>query len=226
MELENLYTYAFLEIPSSPLILPQGAANQVVLINGTELAAIVEPGIFLESFQNNDEKIIQMALSHDRVICELFQQITVLPLRFGTYFTSTNNLLTHLKSHEKEYQNKLEKINGKNEFTLKLIPRMIEEIVPSEGGGKDYFLAKKQRYQNQNNFSIAQAAEKQNLIDLITKVNQLPVVVQEQEEQIQIYLLVSCQDKTLLLEQFLTWQKACPKWDLLLGDCLPPYHFI
>jgi hypothetical protein len=206
--------------------LPQGAANQVVLINGTELAAIVEPGIFLESFQNNDEKIIQMALSHDRVICELFQQITVLPLRFGTYFTSTNNLLNHLKSHEKEYQNKLEKINGKNEFTLKLIPRMIEEIVPSEGGGKDYFLAKKQRYQNQNNFSIAQAAEKQNLIDLITKVNQLPVVVQEQEEQIQIYLLVSCQDKTLLLEQFLTWQKACPKWDLLLGDCLPPYHFI
>jgi hypothetical protein len=215
-----------LEIPSSPLILPQGAVNQVVLINGNELAAIVEPGIFLESFQNNDEKIIQMALHHDRVICELFQQITVLPLRFGTYFTSTNNLLNHLKSHEKEYQNKLEKINGKNEFTLKLIPRMIEEIVPSEGGGKDYFLAKKQRYQNQNNFSIAQAAEKQNLIDLITKVNQLPVVVQEQEEQIQIYLLVSCQDKTLLLEQFLTWQKACPRWDLLLGDCLPPYHFI
>jgi hypothetical protein len=167
-----------------------------------------------------------MALHHDRVICELFQQITVLPLRFGTYFTSTNNLLNHLKSHEKEYQNKLEKINGKNEFTLKLIPRMIEEIVPSEGGGKDYFLAKKQRYQHQNNFSIAQAAEKQNLIDLITKVNQLPVVVQEQEEQIQIYLLVSCQDKTLLLEQFLTWQKACPRWDLLLGDCLPPYHFI
>jgi hypothetical protein len=206
--------------------LPQGAANQIVLINGTELAAIVEPGIFLESFRNNDEKIIQMALHHDRVICDLFQQITVLPLRFGTYFTSTNNLLNHLKSHEKEYQNKLEKINGKNEFTLKLIPRMIEEIVPSEGGGKDYFLAKKQRYQNKNNFSIAQAAEKQNLIDLITKVNQLPVVVQEQEEQVQIYLLVSCQDKTLLLEQFLTWQKACPKWDLLLGDCLPPYHFI
>jgi hypothetical protein len=197
-----------------------------VLINGNELAAIVEPGILLESFQNNDEKIIKMALAHDRVICELFKQITVLPLRFGTYFTSVNNLLNHLESHKQEYQEKLEKINGKNEFTLKLIPRMIEEIVPSEGGGKDYFLAKKQRYQNQNNFSIAQAAEKQNLIDLITKVNQLPVVVQEQEEQIQIYLLVSCQDKTLLLEQFLTWQKACPRWDLLLGDCLPPYHFI
>ncbi len=226
MELENLYTYAFLEIPSSPLILPQGAANQVVLINGTELAAIVEPEIFLESFQNNDQKIIQMALSHDRVICELFQQVTVLPLRFGTYFTSANNLLNHLESHKQEYQDKLDKIKGKNEFTLKLIPRTIEEIAPPEGGGKDYFLAKKQRYQNLNNFNIAQAAEKQNLIDLITKVNQLPIVVQEQEEQVQIYLLVDCHNNTLLLEQFFTWQKACPRWDLLLGDCLPPYHFI
>ena len=89
-----------------------------------------------------------------------------------------------------------------------------------------YFLAKKQRYQNRNNFSIAQAEEKQNLIDLFTKVNQLPIVVQEQEEQVQIYLLVDCQNNTLLLEQFFTWQKACPRWDLLLGDCLPPYHFI
>jgi hypothetical protein len=208
------------------LILPQGAANQVVLINGTELAAIVEPEIFLESFQNNDQKIIQMALSHDRVICELFQQVTVLPLRFGTYFTSANNLLNHLESHKQEYQDKLDKIKGKNEFTLKLIPRTMEEIVPPEGGGKDYFLAKKQRYQNLNNFNIAQAAEKQNLIDLITKVNQLPIVVQEQEEQVQIYLLVDCHNNTLLLEQFFTWQKACPRWDLLLGDCLPPYHFI
>lgn len=225
MELENLYTYAFLEIPSSPLILPQGAANQVVLINGNELAAIVEPGILLESFQNNDEKIIKMALAHDRVICELFQQITVLPLRFGTYFTSVNNLLNHLESHKQEYQEKLEKINGKNEFTLKLIPRIIEEV-PSEGGGKDYFLAKKQRYQNQNDFLIAQAKEKQYLIDLITKVNQLPVVIQEQEEEVRIYLLVSGQDKNLLLEQFLNWQKACPRWDLILGDSLPPYHFI
>lgn len=56
MELENFYTYAFLEIPRFTLILPQGAASQVMLVNGTGLAAIVEPGISLESFQNNDQK--------------------------------------------------------------------------------------------------------------------------------------------------------------------------
>ncbi|MFM5889496.1 MAG: GvpL/GvpF family gas vesicle protein [Dolichospermum sp.] len=226
MELENFYTYAFLEIPKFPLILPQGATNQVILINGSGISAIVEPGISLESFQNDDEKVIQMALSHDRVICELFQQITVLPLRFGTCFASTNNLLSYLESHRQEFESKLEKINGKIEFTLKLKPQTLEEPEPLERGGRDYFLAKKQRYQDQNNFRIAQAAEKQNLINLISKVNQLPFVIQEKEEEVNIYLLVKSQDKSLLLEQFLNWQKTCPRWDLLLVDPLPPYHFI
>lgn len=51
MELENVYTYAFLEPPRFTLILPQGIASQLVLINGTQLSAIVEPGISLESFK-------------------------------------------------------------------------------------------------------------------------------------------------------------------------------
>ncbi|MFM6509058.1 MAG: hypothetical protein ACKPGR_24130 [Dolichospermum sp.] len=48
MELENFYTYAFLEIPIFPLIFPQGAANKVILINGSGISDIVEPGISLE----------------------------------------------------------------------------------------------------------------------------------------------------------------------------------
>lgn len=227
MELENLYTYAFLEIPSFPLILPQGTTSQVVLINGTKkLAAIVESGISLESFQNNDEKIIQMALSHDRVIREIFQQTTVLPLRFGTYFASKNNLLTHLKSHGEEYESKLEKINHKMEVILKLIPRKMKEPLPLEGGGKSYFLAKKQRYEDQNNFSISQATEKQNIIDFIAKSNQFPFVIKEKDEEVRIYFLVNYQYKNSLLEQFLDWQNVCQYWDLSLEDFLPPYHFI
>jgi hypothetical protein len=226
MELENFYTYAFLETPSFPLMLPQGLSSQVMLINGTQLSAIVEPGISLDSFQDNDEKIIQMALCHDRVICDLFEQLTVLPLRFGTYFNSQKNLLNYLESNSQEYRTKLEKINGKIEFALKLIPRPLEEAVPLEGGGRNYFLSKKQKYQSQQNFTIAQATEKQNLIDLITNINQLPVVIQEQNEEIRVYLLINSQDKILLFEQILIWQKACPRWDLFLGDCLPPYHFI
>jgi Gas vesicle synthesis protein GvpL/GvpF len=226
MEFENLYTYAFLRTPGFSLNLPQGTTTSVIQIDGTGLSAIVEPGISLESFQNDDEKIIQMALAHDRVICDLFQQITVLPLRFGTYFTATNNLLNHLESHEQEYLNKLEKINCKTEFSLKLTPRILEEPEPFEGTGRHYFLAKKQHYQNQKNFSITQAAEKETLINLISNINQMPVLIQEQEEELRIYLLVSHQETTLLSEQFLTWQQTCPRWNLFLGEGLPPYHFI
>lgn len=226
MELENFYTYAFLETPSFPLTLPQGIASQVVLINGIQLSAIVEPGISLESCQKNDAEIIQMALCHDRVIRELFEQVTVLPLRFGTCFNSQTKLLNYLQSHSQEYRKQLEEIKGKVEFCLKLIPHSLPETEPLTEKGKNYFLAKKQQYQNRQNFSICQETEKQNLIYGIKNVHKFPLVIQEQKEEVRIYILVSSQDKVLILEQFLTWQKACPRWDLFLGDSLPPYHFI
>lgn len=221
-----MYTYAFLKTPESPLKLPQGVANQVLMIEGNSISAIVEPGISLESFQSNDEKVIQMVLSHDCVICELFRQITVLPLRFGTYFASQENLLNHIESCEQEYEDKLVKITGKTEFILKLIPRIFEEVVPSSGIGRDYFLAKKQHYQNQTNFNLGQTKEKENLINLIIKIHQLPMIMQEQESELRCYILVNNRDKDLLLKEFLNWQKACPRWNLSLGEGLPPYHFI
>ncbi|MBD2663687.1 hypothetical protein B6N60_01435 [Richelia sinica FACHB-800] len=226
MDLNNFYTYAFLETPSFPLTLPQGLASQVMLIHGDELSAIVEPGILFESLRNNDEKIIQMAVSHDRVIRELYQQTTVLPLRFGTYFVSTEKLSIHLKSHYQEYRDKIKQIDGKTEFALKLIPRQPEELAPVEARGRNYFLAKKQQYQSYQNFSLDQAKEKANLIDLIKNINQLPVFIQDQEAEVKIYLLINSQDKIWLLEKFLSWQQSCPHWDLFLEDCLPPYHFI
>lgn len=226
MELENFYTYAFLETPSFPLTLPQGIASQVVLINGTQLSAIVEPGISLESCQKNDAEIIQIALCHDRVICEIFEQITILPLRFGTCFKSQTKLLNYLELHSQEYRKQLEKIKGKVEFCLKLIPHSLPETETFTEKGRNYFLAKKQQYQNRQNFTIAQDTEKQNLIDVIRNVHQLPIVIQDKQEEVRIYILVGSQDKILILEQFLSWQKACPRWDLSLGDVLPPYHFI
>ena len=226
MKLENLYTYAFLKTPSFSLHLPQGSTTSVIQINGNGLSAIIEPGISLDSFQDDDKKIVQMAIDHDRVICDIFRQITVLPLRFGTYFASTDNLLNHLESYGEEYLNKLEKINGKTEFILKLIPRMLDEESPVLESGRNYFLAKKQHYQQQKNFILAQASEKEVLINFISQINQIPVIIQEQAEEVLIYLLVNYQDKTLLLEQFLTWQQTCPRWHLLLGEGLPPYHFI
>lgn len=226
MELTDLYTYAFLETPHSPLVLPQGVRGPVSLVTGNQVSALVEPGISPAFWENDDEKIVQMALCHDRVICEMFEQVTVLPLRFGTCFDSLDNLLKHLAWQEKEYKSQLEKIRDKIELTLKLIPHTFLEPVVSEKGGRNYFLAKKQEYENQKTFVNSQNIEKQNLIDLITKEYNLPAVVQEQKEGIKIYVLININEKIHLEEKFLNWQRACPRWDLVWGDCLPPYHFI
>lgn len=226
MKLENLYTYAFLEEPDLLLQLPQGYQGQVLLINTQSLAAIVEPGVPAETFNNDDQKLIDMAICHDRVICEVFLQITVLPLRFGTCFASEKMLVNHLESQGKEYKEKLSKIQGKEEITLKITPITIPESAPIKGKGKDYFLAKKQQYQNQQEFNTNQWQEKQKLLEIIQAENHWDIVIQEQEQSTKIHFLINTENRSDILEQFLYWQESCPRWDLTLGESLPPYHFI
>ncbi|MBD2355720.1 GvpL/GvpF family gas vesicle protein [Tolypothrix sp. FACHB-123] len=227
MESLNIYTYAFLKTSHIPLTLPTGNLGQLCLIHGSGISAVVEQGISLESVQDNDEEVIKMVLAHDRVICELFHQTTVLPLRFGTSFTSVDTLLHHIEVHSQEYREKLENIQGKTEYTLRLVPQIFKEPVKATiGGGRDYFLAKKQHFEQQKTFMISQTDEKSSLINLITEIYQSSVVIQNKGEEIRIYILISDQDKALFLEQFYIWQTACPSWDFFLGEGLPPYHFV
>ncbi|BAB73944.1 GvpL/GvpF family gas vesicle protein [Anabaena sp. FACHB-709] len=227
MRSPNFYTYAFLNTPDIPLRLPSGNLGQLLLIHGHKLSAVVEPGISLESSQNNDEEVIKMVLAHDRVICELSQQTTVLPLRFGTYFNSEETLLNHIESHAQEYQKKLDHIQGKTEYTLKLIPRKFEELAKVSGGnGRDYFLAKKLHYEHQKNFIGDQNREKNHLINLIMDVYRSSAIIQDYVEEVRLHLLVDRHDKTLLFKQVLTLQEKCPHWNLILGEPLPPYHFV
>jgi hypothetical protein len=143
VELSNFYTYAFLETPATVLELPVGIGVSVLLISHAGVSALVEPEVSLESLQNDDERLIQAVLSHDRVICELFRQTTILPLRFGTSFVSKESLLTYLEFHAEEYLEKLRQLNGKAEYILKFIPRTLDEpVITPEAGGRQYFLAK------------------------------------------------------------------------------------
>ncbi|MHC5938345.1 GvpL/GvpF family gas vesicle protein [Nostoc sp.] len=227
MRSQNFYTYAFLNTPDFNLNLPDGNLGKLLLINGKNISAVVEPGISLELSQNNDEQVIKMVLAHDRVICDLSRQITVLPLRFGTYFISEDTLLNHIESHAQEYQDKLNNIQGKNEYTLKVIPQKVEELPKASGvNGRDYFLAKKQHYEQQKSFLAAQNEEKSHLINLITETYQASAIVQDNAEEVRLHLLVDRQNKALLLKQVLSLQEKCPHWNLILGEPLPPYHFI
>ena len=223
----NFYTYAFLNTPVADLELPLGISDRIFLIDNAGISAVVEVGVSLESIQNDDEKLTQAVLSHDRVICELFGQTTVLPLRFGTYFASKESLLTHLESHGEEYLKKLHQLDGKSEYILKFIPQTLEEpTIANETGGRQYFLAKKQRFKTQQEFDNLQAAEWDNAVEQITEIYKSAIVVKPENEAARIYICVSLEEENILAEQFITLQKACPRWELQLTEALPPYHFI
>ena len=227
MEQYNLYSYAFLNTPTDALNLPVGIAGQLFVISSGKISALVEAEVSLSSLENDDKRLVEAVLCHDRVICQVFRQTAILPLRFGTSFSSKENLLIHLEAHSQEYLEKIGELNGKAEYILKFTPRKLEEpAVPSEVGGRQYFLAKKQRYQTQQDFHILQAAEWQNVVHLITGIYKSAIIIPSQGEEGRIYLLLDRQDEPLLSANFCHWQRACPRWELHLGTALPPYHFI
>ncbi|MFM7425915.1 MAG: GvpL/GvpF family gas vesicle protein [Elainella sp.] len=222
-----MYTYAFLFNSGLLPELPEGIWGSLELIGADRLAALVEPGLSAEALQQSDRQLMQAVLSHDRVIQEVFQQTTVLPLRFGTYFISRQGLLDHLYANQQTYIDKLTQLQGKAEYVLKLNPLPFPEAaIAAETTGKDYFLAKKQRYQDQTSWQQQQQAE----LNRLTRLLETQYVWSRAEPDStastteRIYLLADG-DRSLQ-EQLPTWQQQCPSWELVLGEPLPPYHFV
>jgi len=218
-----VYTYAFLA--TIPPRLPEGIFGSLQIITAKGLAALVEP-LAAESLQKTDQQLVQAVLSHDRVIRELFEQTTVLPLRFGTCFTSRQGLLEHLESNGEEYLIKLKELQGKAEYALKLAPIAFPEAaVGAEVKGKDYFLAKKKIYQAQAAWQLEQQTELETLFEAIAQ--QHSWVRGEADQGVErVYLLGDRQSEQLLLQTFKTWQLHSAHWELTLGEPLPPYHFV
>ncbi|MGE5659845.1 MAG: GvpL/GvpF family gas vesicle protein [Actinomycetota bacterium] len=230
-----MYAYAFFYTPSVPLKLPNGIAGSVEMMGNAHLSVLVEPGLSWEALQENDEQLIQAVLSYDRVICELFAQTTVLPLRFGTRFVSRESLLNHLDSQGYEYLKKLSRLQGKGEYTLKCMPlEMPVEISGTPGQasrevavpGREYFLAKKRLYQLQLEHQRQQATEWQNLQVAIAHSYPGNTVLGEAEGSVErIYLLAPLQEESLLRDHVQNWQSECTYWAMTLSSALPPYHF-
>ena len=223
-----LYTYCL--IPSSPsaLSLPSGFKGELQLIKQGAIMAVVEAELPLEELEANDQKLIQAVIHHDTVVCNLFQEVTLLPLRFGTYFRTEQDLLEHLNFNGEKYQKKLQEIQNKVELNLKLTPLPFspENASPIEKKGKNYLKAKKQRYQEQTNYQNQQQEE---LNQLQTQLNQsYPQLIHgEPKENIErFYLLIDERDRSLFSEQIEQWRNEFKSWTIEVSDPLPPYHFI
>ena len=81
---EFVYVYGVCHCPTTEVTPPLGLEREIQIICVDQIAAIVEFGIDLEALQSDDQRLLNAVLSHDRVVCDLFQQFTILPIRFGT----------------------------------------------------------------------------------------------------------------------------------------------
>jgi|UPI000370912B hypothetical protein len=221
----SVYTYALLVPPVSPLILPAGMKGNVELICCCGLGAIVEQEICVEQIQTTDQQLLQAVLTHDRVIGELFPQTSLVPLRFGSGFSCIENLLAHLEQHQQQYLQALAQLANKVEYTLTFTPCCLSPVLVSDVRGKDYLLAKKQRYQIQQEFQTQQYKQWEQLSQLIFETYTNAIWETRQGNVRQIHLLVERNDTTLSKQQLFVWQEQCSHWQLTLRGPLAPYYF-
>lgn len=221
-----MYTYAFLHTPIAPLVLSTGISGTLQTVKADRLAAVVEPALTVDSLQTSDERLMQAVLKHDRIICDLFAQTTVLPLRFGTYFVSKEALQAHLTDRQAQYLELLSQLDGKAEYLLKLIPKQeVETTAASDLKGTDYFLAKKQRVQEQAECQ-QQQNERSNLMQHLADAGISYQPVESREGVERLYVLGDRAGEEQLKKLLAQWQEQCPRWELDLSGALPLYHFV
>ena len=224
---QPLYLYSICLRPEQPLPLPLGLAEATQLVAVGDVAALIETGVDLEALQRDEPRLLNAVLSHDRVICELFQAMPVLPLRFGTQIASLDHLKAHLASQGADYAAQLTALQGKVEYQIKLVAAALEPAPLAEGlTGREYFLAKKQRLQDQ---TAAQEQQQQELGEALERFHQLYQPCLEAEGpagEARVYLLVDRSAIATLERQVDEVRSHLIHWQLILSEPLPPYHFV
>jgi hypothetical protein len=221
-----MYTYAFLALSPAPLDLPSGIAGKLDLFDVEGLAALVEPNLNVEDLQEDDQRLMRAILDHDRILRDIFSQTALLPLQFGTYFRSPENLRDHLTAHATAYREKLTNLQGKAEYTLKLtaIPYP-EAAIALDVKGKEYFLAKKRLFEAQQQWQRQQSHELEQLVSLIAQDYDL-VQGDPTEDLERLYLLCDRAQESLLIARLGQWRSQISAWQMTIGESLPPYHFV
>lgn len=222
----SLYTYAFLDATLD--CLPEGFEHPLEGIEVDGVTAVVEPDLAIAPLKENDEVLMRAVVNHDRVIRELFEQRTLLPLRFGTCFPSAKDLQDHLQTNAPRYRDRLKQLQGKAEGVLRLMPLPYSATTPlPEAGGKAYFLAKKRQYQEQVEYQHRQKQERELLRQAIARHYPDIFLGEPREDGMErLYILIERDAGTALENYMEMWEAQCPSWELSLEVPLPPYHFV
>ena len=224
-----MYVYAFCMAETPLPALPRGIAHPLQTITAAGVTAIGEPPIDLGTLQQDEARLDSAVVHHDWALCELVQVVTLLPLRFGTQFESHEQLQSHLQAHAAVYQAQLAMLKNRLEFCLKLSAKPVATDAPAAAAappaaqlkGRDYFLAKKQRLQQQTLTETQQQAHLDQLRSEITRV-----YAEHHVEADRVYLLIYRSAAEQLQQQLEQWRQQFPTCDLQCSTPLPPYHFV
>ena len=205
---------------------PEGIGTAPIeVITVGPLGAVIERDVDIAQIQADDTQLMTAVLAHDRVLGHLFTQTPLLPLRFGTQFKDIDSVKTVLSTQGETYRQKLDYLQDKAEYLVKLLPQPLElPAIADDLKGRDYFLAKKQRLQDHSTALNEQTEDLQNFLSSLQAANIPLVQSAPQDNEERLHVLLS-RDVGRTQQLMASWQVQLPTWQLICSEPLPPYHF-
>jgi hypothetical protein len=106
----------------------------------------VSPTDFGERLAANMENLEWLSgasVRHQRTVAQLSEKTTLLPARFGTVFKTKRSLLEHIREQKEQLSERLARIEGAEEWGVKLFLNASPPASPIEtSSGRDYLRAK------------------------------------------------------------------------------------
>jgi hypothetical protein len=228
-----IYTFAILLAPA-PDALPLGITGKPIqYLNCDRIVAAVEPDVDIEALKLLPEQaLVQAIIQHDRLICELFEQRTLLPLRFGTAFVSITALENYLQTESQKLIASLERLDGYAEFLITGTATPPKPEVTANLKGKDYLLAKRSQYLQQEQLRSQLQKEILDYQQIITDHlnSEYPPKFQHVEtqgsEDVRVYVLLPRSQVDYLQQKLRSWEEMHSHWQISWSQPLPPYHFL
>lgn len=193
-----------------------------LLVEGN-LGAIAECDLDLSDIREDDVLLMEAVLSHDRILSQVFAQTELLPLRFGTQFTSEASLRTYLQTHQEPHLHRLAALTNKAEYLVKLTPKPLAVVSPSDTPEEHAHLSH-QKQHTPNQALTQQSAEFHQLLAYLQTRNVEVIQSDRHDTEERLYVL-SARNPAIAKAQLIDWQRRVPSWQLYGSEPLPPYHF-
>jgi len=229
-----IYTFAILLAPA-PSELPLGITGKPIqYLQCDRLIAAIEPDIDIEALKLLPEQsLMQVIVHHDHLICELFNQHTLLPLRFGTAFVSIAALETYLQTESERLLASLQRLDGYAEFLITGSAIAPKAEAATNLKGKDYLLAKRSQYLQQEQWRSQLQQEvldyRQTITDHLIPDLYKPEfqhVETQGSEDVRVYALLPRSQVEFLQKSLRSWEEKHSHWQIAWSQPLPPYHFL